>query len=146
MNKYFEEVILRDRPRLERQEVSCPYVSDGGNMYKLGVCQCTGGAAMYPVYDRAGEPSWLLSVTLDQNGDCWELGCEVFSITEKGEVIPLGSALLDGDFFSSERLYGHIFTRWYEDRLLLGCFTQKGYSASVIHPITFRTARRLWDS
>ena len=130
MEKHFEEVILRDRPRLEKQEVSYPYVSDGGNMYKLGVCECTGGAAMYPVYDLKGEPSYLLSLTLDKIDTRWELACEVFGITEKGEVIPSGKALLDANFFNSEKLYGHIFTRIYEDRLLLGCFTQKGYSAS----------------
>lgn len=130
MQKYFEEVILKDRPKLEKQEIGMPYISDGGNMYFLGVCECTGGAAVYPVYTNENEPSYMLVVTLDKNGDKWVLGCELYKLTEKGEVLPWGSAEIDPNFFNSERLYGHIFTRWHNDCLMLGCFTQKGFSAS----------------
>ena len=130
MTKYFEEVILKDTTRLEKQEVSFPYISDGGNRYCLGVCECTGGAAMNPVYDREGEPAYMLVTRLTLNGSKWELSCEMYKITEMGEVLPWGSALIDDSFFNSERLYGHIFTRIYEDRLMLGCFTQKGFAAS----------------
>lgn len=130
MNKYFEEVILGDMPRLEKQEVSYPYLSDGGNMYRLGKCRCSGGAAMYTVYDLDDEPGYMLVVTLKDRGDRWELACEMYRITEKGEVLPWGSAVIDDHFFSSERLYGHIFTRRYKDTLMLGCFTQKSFSAS----------------
>ena len=130
MQHYFEEVILRDRPRLETQEVSFPYISDGGNMYSLGVCECTGGAAMCPVYDLYGEPEYMLVTTLDKNGDKWELSCEMYRITEKGEVLPWGRVMIDDSLFNSERLYGHIFTRIYKEQLMLGCFTQKGFSAS----------------
>ncbi len=129
MTRYFEEVILQKHSRLERQEVCYPYVSDGGNMYLLGVCECSGGASMCPVY-YDNEPEYMLVITLEKDGNSWELGCETYKITEKGEVIPWGSAIIDNSFFSSERLYGHIFTRRYKDQLQLGCFTQKGFSAS----------------
>lgn len=130
MEKYFEEVILKERPRLEKQEVSFPYISDGGNMYRIGVCECTGGAAAFPVYTDENDPSYMLVITLDKNESKWVLGCEVYKLTEKGEVLPWGSAEIDPHFFNSERLYGHIFTRYDRDRLILGCFTQKGFAAS----------------
>ncbi|MBR4555065.1 MAG: hypothetical protein IKO27_05670 [Ruminococcus sp.] len=130
MARYFDEVILKDRPAMERQEVRYPYISDGGNMYCLGVCECTGGAAMYTVYDCDDEPSYMLVVALDRKDNRWELSCEMYRITGKGEVLPWGSTLIDGSFFSSERLYGHIFTREYNGQLQLGCFIQKGFSAS----------------
>ena len=49
MTKYFEEVILKDNGRLEKQEISYPYISKGGNIFTLGKCECAGGAAWFPV-------------------------------------------------------------------------------------------------
>ena len=38
--------------------------------------------------------------------------------------------VIDTNFFNSERLFGHIFTRSYSGGLMLGCFLQKGFSAN----------------
>ena len=130
MNRYFEEVILKERPRLEKQEIGMPYISDGGDMYRVGVCKCTGGAAAFPVYNGENDPSYMLVITLDKADSKWILGCEAYKLTDKGEVLPWGSVEIDPNFFSCERLYGHIFTRWNNGILMLGCFTQKGFSAS----------------
>lgn len=133
MNKYFDEVILKDCGRLEKQEACYPYISDGGNMFRLGKCECKGGAAMFPVYDTDDEPGYMLVIYLRENkdnSDAWVLSCEMYRITEKGEVLPWGSAEIDPHFFSSDKLYGHIFTRQFNGQLQLGCFTQKGYYAS----------------
>ena len=130
MKKYFEEVILKDCGRLEKQEVSYPYISAGGNRFSLGKCDCTGGAAMYPVYSHENDPPYMLVVYLRDIGDKWVLSCEVYHISGKGEVTLWGSTEIDPCFFSSDKLYGHIFTRLYGDQLQLGVFTQRGYTAS----------------
>ncbi len=133
MTSYFEQVILKDCPRLENQEVGFSYISDGGNMFKLGKCECKGGAAMCPVYAFENDPEYMLVTYLrenDESPNAWVLSCEAYKITEKGEVLPWGEAVIDPHFFSSDRLYGHVFTHLYKDQLQLGCFTQKGFSAS----------------
>lgn len=130
MTKYFEEVILKDNVRLEKQEISFRYISKGGNMFTLGKCECTGGAAMYPVYTNENEPPYMLVVYLKDIEDKWVLSCEVYHISDKGDVTLWGEAEIDPCFFSSDKIYGHIFTHWHSEQLQLGVFTQRGYSAS----------------
>ncbi|MBQ2581671.1 MAG: hypothetical protein II574_08600 [Ruminococcus sp.] len=131
MTKYFEEVILKDNARLEKKmEVSYPYISKGGNMFSLGKCECTGGAAMYPVYSDENEPPYMLVVYLKDTDDKWVLSCEVYHICDDGKVELWGDAEIDPCFFSSDKIYGHIFTRQHGGLLMLGVFTQRGYSAS----------------
>ena len=130
MTQYFEQVILKDNARLEKQEVGYPYISKGGNMFTLGKCKCSGGAAMYPVYSHENEPPYMLVVYLRDTDDKWILSCEVYHISDSGEVTLWGEAEIDPCFFSSDKIYGHIFTRLYGDQLQLGVFTQRGYTAS----------------
>lgn len=130
MTKYFEEVILKDNDRLEKQEISYPYLSSGGNMFKLGKCECRGGAAMYPVYTNENEPPYMLVLYLKDIEDKWVLSCEMYHISDSGEVTLWGEAEIDPCFFSSDKIYGHVFTRLYGDQLQLGVFTQRGYTAS----------------
>lgn len=130
MEKHYRQVILKDTCSLEKQQVSYPYISKGGNRFCLGKCRCTGGAAYRPVYAQSGEAEYMLVIYLKENEENWVLSCRMFRITDKGEVLPWGEAEIDPCFFNSDRLYGHIFTRLYKDKLMLGCFTQKGFSAS----------------
>ena len=130
MEKYYRQVILKDTPALEKQQVSYPYISKGGNRFCLGKCRCTGGAAYYPVYAQSGEAEYMLVICLNDNEDNWVLSCKNFKITDKGQVLPWGEAEIDPSLFSSDKLYGHIFTRLHEGRLMLGCFTQKSFYAS----------------
>lgn len=130
MDKYFKEVILKDCIVLEKQEAIYRYISAGGNRFRRGRCDCTGGAVMYPVYSVFGEPEYMLVIYLTEYMDKWLLSCEIYKIDEKGKVEPWGKAEVDSDFFCSDRLYGHVFTRQHNGELQLGVFTQKGYSAS----------------
>ena len=133
MKNYYEQVILKHHPRLENQSVTYPYLSDGADMFRLGKCECTGGAAMCPVYGYGNDPEYMLIICLCENEahpDSWSLSCEVYKITEKGEVLEWGKAEIDPNFFSSDKLCGHIFTRCYDSRIQLGCFTRKVFTAS----------------
>lgn len=130
MTKYFEEVILKDNGRLEKQEISYPYISKGGNIFTLGKCECAGGAAWFPVYTHENEPPYMLVLYLKDVEDKWVLSCEMYHVSDSGEVTLWGGAEIDPCFFSSDKIYGHIFTHWNGEQLQLGAFTQRGYSAS----------------
>lgn len=130
MTAYFEQVILKDNTRLEKQEISYPYISKGGNMFSLGKCECKGGAAWFPVYTHENEPPYMLVIYLKDTDDKWVLSCEMYHISEKGEVTLWGEAEIDPCFFSSDKIYGHIFTHWNGEQLQLGAFTQRGYTAA----------------
>lgn len=130
MTAYFEQVILKDTVRLENQEVHYPYIAKGGNMFSLGRCDCTGGAAWCPVYTDENQPEYMLVILLNEADEKWVLSCRVYRVTDDGEVHPWGEAEIDPAFFCSDKLYGHIFTRFSGDRLLLGVFTQKGFTAA----------------
>ena len=130
MKAYFEDVILKDTPRLEKQEISFGYISAGGNMFRLGKCQCSGGAHMSVVYSYIGEPEYMLVTYLTENDEGWVLSCRLFKITESGEVLPWGEVEIDPCFFNSDRLYAYIFTKQHDEKIILGCFTQKSFSAS----------------
>ncbi|MBQ2581234.1 MAG: hypothetical protein II574_06370, partial [Ruminococcus sp.] len=130
MTKYFEEVILKDNGRLDKQEISYPYISKGGNIFTLGKCECAGGAAWFPVYTHENEPPYMLVLYLKDVEDKWVLSCEVYHVSDSGEVTLWGEAEIDPCFFSSDKIYGHIFTHWNGEQLQLGAFTQRGYSAS----------------
>lgn len=130
MTNYFEQVILKDNTRLEKQEVSYPYIAKGGNMFSLGRCECTGGAAWCPVYTHENDPPYMLVTYLKEREQQWVLSCEMYRVSDSGEVTPWGEAEIDPSFFSSDKIYGHIFTHWHGEQLQLGVFTQRGYSAS----------------
>ncbi len=130
MTRYFEDVIAKDNVRLENQQVSYPYIAKGGNMFSLGKCECTGGAAWFPVYTHENDPPYMLVIYLKDTDDKWVLSCEIYHISDSGEVTLWGQAEIDPCFFSSDKIYGHIFTHWHGEQLQLGVFTQRGYSAA----------------
>ncbi len=138
LERYYEDVIAKERGELERTDIEYPYIAEGGADYSYGKYDGGEGVVMHLVTDIDDDGADDMIVIYHEKGEldgeeCFQLSFEVYSADENAQVRLAGGGLLDDSLYWNDSLYADVFLHNmpYSNKRIIGYCAEYSYKASV---------------
>lgn len=141
LEKYMKETLIKEKGLADCEEISYAYLSaeyeSEKGYYQWQVPKCQDGVHGYIITDINDDNKKEMVVTLLKNNDgIWQLGFEIYVLTEDNTVAKAGEAIIDEDLFSNDGLYGNVMLIYY---------TYEEPEYEVVRQIVYSAQKKYFD-